>query len=56
MYQRVIVVVEDEDLIRSLIADSLERAGFRLASAANAADARRIIKSVDPDAVILDID
>jgi len=56
MYQRVIVVVEDEDLIRSLIADSLERAGFRVASAANAADARRIIKSVDPDAVILDID
>ena len=56
MYQRVIVVVEDEDLIRSLIADSLENAGFRVASAANAADARRVIRNVDPDAVVLDID
>lgn len=56
MYKRTVVVVEDEDLLRSLISDSLERAGFEVASAANAADARRVIHSVDPDAVLLDID
>ena len=54
--KRTVVVVEDEDLLRSLISDSLERAGFEVASAANAADARRVIHSVDPDAVLLDID
>jgi DNA-binding NarL/FixJ family response regulator len=56
MYQRNIVVVEDDDLLRSLLADSLERAGFRVTTAANAADARRAIHTADPDAVVLDID
>jgi DNA-binding NarL/FixJ family response regulator len=56
MYRRSVVVVEDDDLLRSLLADSLDHAGFDVATAANAADARRIINSVDPDAVILDID
>jgi DNA-binding NarL/FixJ family response regulator len=56
MYQRNIVVVEDNDLLRSLLADSLERAGFRVTTAANAADARRAIHATDPDAVVLDID
>ncbi len=56
MYERRIVVVEDDDLLRSLLADSLERAGFSVTTAANAADARRAIQSADPDAVVLDID
>lgn len=55
-YQRSVVVVEDEDFLRSLVADSLEGAGFKVATAANAADAKRVIASVDPDAVVLDID
>lgn len=56
MYKRHVVVVEDEDFLRSLLADYLENAGFLVTTAANAADARRAIKSVDPDAVVLDID
>jgi DNA-binding NarL/FixJ family response regulator len=56
VFNRSVVVVEDEDFLRSLIADSLERAGFEVTSAANAADAKRALKSVDPDAVVLDID
>jgi DNA-binding NarL/FixJ family response regulator len=56
MYKRTVVVVEDEDLLRSLLSDSLESAGFSVASAANAADARRVIRQIDPDAVLLDID
>lgn len=53
---RTVLVVENEDFLRSLIADSLEKFGFSVATAANGLDAKRIIKSVDPDAAILDID
>lgn len=56
MYKRHVVLVEDEAFLRSLLADYLEQAGFLVTTAATAADARRAIKSVDPDAVILDID
>lgn len=55
-YKRAVVVVEDEGFLRSLLADSIEQAGFEVFTAANAADARRTISAVDPDAVVLDID
>ena len=42
--------------MRSLLADYLEQAGFIVTSAGSAVDGRRAIKSVDPDAVVLDID
>ena len=56
MYKRMVTVVEDNDLMRSLLATVLESAGFQVSTAANASDARRVIASVDPDAVVLDID
>ena len=56
MQKRTLVLVEDEAFLRSLLADSLEKAGFQVTTAANAADARRAINNVDPDAVVLDID
>lgn len=55
-YKRSVVVVEDDSFLRSLLADSIEAAGFFVSTAANAADARRVINAVDPDAVVLDID
>lgn len=55
-YKRAVVVVEDESFLRSLLADSIEQAGFEVFTAANSADARRTINVVDPDAVVLDID
>jgi DNA-binding NarL/FixJ family response regulator len=55
-YKRSVVVVEDDGFLRSLIADSIERAGFEVFTAATSADARRTINAVDPDAVVLDID
>jgi DNA-binding NarL/FixJ family response regulator len=55
-YPRTIVVVEDDGFLRSLLADSLESAGFLVSTAANASDAKRVINLVDPDAVILDVD
>jgi len=51
-----VLLVEDDDLIRSLLASFLEGAGFKVATATNAPDAKRAIAAVDPDAVVLDID
>jgi DNA-binding NarL/FixJ family response regulator len=56
MYKRMVVVVENEDFLRSLIAGFLENAGFNVSTAATGSDAKRLIDSVDPDAVVLDID
>ena len=53
---RSVIIVEDDAFMRSLLADSLEKAGFLVSTAASAADAKRIMKLIDPDAVILDID
>lgn len=45
-YKRSVVVVEDDSFLRSLLADSIEAAGFSVSTAANAADARRVILSL----------
>jgi DNA-binding NarL/FixJ family response regulator len=55
-YERYVLLVEDDDLVRSLLASYLEGAGFKVTAATNAPDAKRAIAAVDPDAVILDID
>jgi len=54
--QRTIVVVENESLLRDLIARSLEAAGFDVSTAANAADAKRAVKATDPDICVVDIE
>ena len=50
------MVVEDEALLRDLVAKSVEAAGFNVATAANAAEAKVIFNDFDPDAVVLDIE
>lgn len=55
-YERSVLVVEDDSFVRSLIASSLEANGFLVSSVSNAADAKRLIDRLDPDAVVLDID
>jgi DNA-binding NarL/FixJ family response regulator len=54
--QRTIVVVENESLLRDLIARSLEAAGFDVSTSANAADAKRAVKATDPDVCVVDIE
>lgn len=56
MFRRHVVVVEDESLLRDLIAKTLESKGFEVTTAANAADAARAFKAYDPDAVVLDVE
>ena len=56
VYKRLVSIVEDDPLIRSLIASHLENAGFQVSVASNFVDGLRLVESVDPDAVVLDID
>ena len=56
MYSRQVVVVENEPLMRDLIGKTLESAGFKVTTAANAADAKRVHLAVDPDAMVIDIE
>jgi DNA-binding NarL/FixJ family response regulator len=56
MLGRSILIVEDEALLRELLAHTLEARGFLVTTAASAADAKRIFAQIDPDALVLDVD
>lgn len=52
---RSVLIVEDDSLLRELIAQLLESRGFRVETSATAADARRAFSRGDHDAVVLDV-
>jgi CheY-like chemotaxis protein len=52
----VILVVEDDVLLRLTIAGSLRDAGFEVLEAANAAEAVQVLKCIPVDALFSDID
>ena len=56
MDRRRIVVVEDDPMTRGMLGDILEQAGFAVATASTASDARRVCALTDPDGVVMDID
>jgi DNA-binding NarL/FixJ family response regulator len=56
MLGRSVLIVEDEALLRELLAHTLEARGFIVTTAASAADAKRIFAQIDPDAIVLDVD
>ncbi len=53
---RRIVVVEDDALTRGLLAEVLETSGFEVATASTSDDAFRLVRLVDPDGLVLDVD
>lgn len=53
---RSVLIVEDEPLIRSLVANQLELEGFEVHTAGNAALARKIADSIQLDVAILDVE
>lgn len=53
---RKILVVEDEPLVRSLIASKLTADGFRVETAATAVEARKLAETSEPDLALLDIE
>lgn len=52
---RKLLVVEDEPLMASLLAESLTAANFLVETAPDAAKARKVIDRFDPDILLLDI-
>ena len=50
------MVVEDDPLLRSLIADGLKGSNFSVSVAASAAEAKRVIIDLDPDVALLDVE
>lgn len=51
-----VMVVDDEPLVRGLLAEVLRSLGFEVSVAGSAAEARALSKSFDPDVAILDVD
>ncbi len=52
---RNIVVIEDEDAIRDVVAYNLERAGFEVATAGNGRTGLQLVRDVVPELVLLDL-
>src|SRR5580658_3542401 len=53
--QRHLLVIDDDDRIRSLIKEYLTRAGFRVSVAADAAAARKLVDLLAFDLLVLDV-
>ncbi len=55
--RRTVLVVEDEVLVRMMLADVLDEAGFRVIEAANADEALRVMSAIpDVSAVVTDVE
>ena len=50
-----ILVIEDNSANMMLVVAVLERAGFRVAQATSAEEARRLIETLRPDVILMDI-
>jgi len=54
-WRRRLLIVDDEALVRTLLSDALSAAGFEVATAVNAAEARKSVDGFDPDVAVIDI-
>ena len=50
-----ILVLDDDSLLRSILAERLERSGYDVVQATSLAEARRAVLDVPPDVAVLDI-
>ncbi len=50
-----VLVVDDDQRLRSLLQRYLVEQGFRVSTASSAAEARRLLGSMQPDAMVLDV-
>ena len=55
MFTRHVLIVEDEALLRDLLAQTLTARGFTVSGAATASEARSVFDDGDFDAIIVDI-
>ena len=56
IFDRKVMVVDDDTLLLGLIGAKLETDGFEVQKATNSADARKIADDFDPDIAVLDIE
>ncbi|CAN7726275.1 response regulator [Neorhizobium sp. LjRoot104] len=56
MYQRTVLIVEDEPLIRMVLADTLSGEGYEVVEACNVLEAVAILGQRKVDAVVTDVD
>lgn len=54
-FDRRVLVVEDDEFVRGLVAHTLTEAGFEVATAGDVLEASRVFKDLDPDALVVDI-
>ena len=52
---KTVLVVEDDEPLREVIADTLEKEGFRVLSAGDGLSALSLAKDIKPDLIILDL-
>lgn len=50
-----ILLVEDDDLVRDMLAQVLKRAGHEVANAANGDEATELLQRMEPDIMVTDI-
>ena len=50
-----ILIMDDDDLIRTVVAERLKRRGFEVTTAKSLAEARAALEGTHPDAALLDI-
>ena len=55
-FERSLLIVEDNVLLRTLLAENLAATGFRVAAAGSSAEGRKLAKEIDPDIALLDVD
>lgn len=55
-FSRRVLIVDDEPIIRTLIAERLSQEGFEVETAPDALSAKRVMLRFDPDALIVDLD
>jgi len=55
-FRRRVLVVDDEPIIRTLIAERLIQSGFECFTAPDALSAKRVMLKEDPDALVVDLD
>jgi DNA-binding NarL/FixJ family response regulator len=54
-FKRRILVVEDDHFVGSLLSEALRVQGFEVQHAASAVEAKKIMKTFDPDAALIDV-
>jgi CheY-like chemotaxis protein len=52
---KLILVVDDEEPIRSVVAEALADEGYKVLTAPNGADALDVVRAAEPDGVLLDL-